>query len=170
MLRQWREDDLVPFAALNADPEVMRFFPAPLDRAASDALAARIRSRIAEHGVGLWALELRATGEFIGFTGLQPMPDWSPGAGFFEVGWRLRRSAWGRGYATEAAREAIGIAGERAQTQVWSLTAEVNHPSIAVMRRVGLEHVATLGHPAIPPDHPLHAHVVRRRRIAPPTR
>ncbi|WP_052466229.1 GNAT family N-acetyltransferase [Mobilicoccus massiliensis] len=163
ILRQWRPSDLEPFAQLNADPEVMRFFPAPLSREESDALAERIRLRIEEAGVGLFALELRESGEFLGFTGLNPMPEWSPGSGFLEIGWRLRREAWGRGYATEAALECLRFAGEHGVPEVWSLTARLNIPSIAVMRRIGLEYVAALDHPDV--DGPLKPHVFYRRGL-----
>ena len=81
LLRRWRDSDRAPFADLNADPEVMRYFPAPLDRAASDRSVDRFEQRFEEQGYGLWALEVLANGEFIGFTGLNPMPDGIPGAG-----------------------------------------------------------------------------------------
>lgn len=163
ILRQWRPSDLEPFAQLNADPEVMRFFPARLSRAESDALAERIRLRIEEAGIGLFALESRESGEFLGFTGLNPMPEWSPGSGFLEIGWRLRREAWGRGYATEAALECLRFAGEQGVPEVWSLTARLNIPSIAVMRRIGLEYVTALDHPDV--DGPLKPHVFHRRGL-----
>ena len=102
VMRRWLESDRPPFAALNADPETMRFFPQTLDQAASDALADRIEMLFDQEGYGLWALEVARTGEFIGFTGLNPMPDGVPGAGGVEVGWRLARHAWHHGYATEA--------------------------------------------------------------------
>jgi RimJ/RimL family protein N-acetyltransferase len=91
LLRRWRDEDRAPFAALNADPEVMRYFPAPLDRAESDRLVDRIEARFEEQGFGLRALELLSTSEFIGFTGLNPMPELPEGvlgAGGEEVGWR----------------------------------------------------------------------------------
>jgi RimJ/RimL family protein N-acetyltransferase len=144
LMRRWREDDREPFAAMNADPEVMRYFPAPLDRAASDALVDRIEDLFGRQGFGLWALEVAgpepastepadaeaasmepasmepastepvSTGGFIGFTGLNPMPPGVPGAGGLEVGWRLARHAWHHGYATEAAVAAAGVAFEGA--------------------------------------------------------
>jgi RimJ/RimL family protein N-acetyltransferase len=166
-MRRWRSSDLEPFAAMNADPEVMRYFPAPLDRAASDAFVARIESRFDERGYGLWALEVSATGVFIGFTGLNPMPDGVPGTGGTEVGWRLARSAWGQGYATEAGRAALELAFNSAGLpEVWSLTAEVNAPSIAVMRRLGLSYVTTALHPALDPTSELAPHVFYRIRAA----
>lgn len=103
LMRPWRDEDRAPLAELSADPEVMRFYPAPLTRAESDALFDRMRAGFAERGFERWALESRASGELLGLTGLTPMPAWSPAAGGWEVGWRLRRSAWGHGYATEIA-------------------------------------------------------------------
>ncbi len=161
LMRRWRESDREPFAALNADPETMRYFPAPLDRAASDALIDRIESRFGQQGYGLWALEVHSTGEFIGFTGLNPMPDGVPGAGGMEVGWRLARHAWHHGYATEAARAAVGVAfGGAGLSEIWSMTAVLNEPSQAVMRRLGMTEAARFDHPSVPPGHPLRPHVL----------
>ena len=91
LMRRWREADRDPYAAMNADPEVMRYFPAHLrpDRAGSDAGIDRMEALFDRQGFGLWALELAGTGEFLGFTGLNPMPEGVPGAGGMEVGWRL---------------------------------------------------------------------------------
>ena len=301
VMRRWCEEDREPFAAMNADPEVMRYFPALLDRAASDALADRIEERFREQGFGLWALEVAAPGlastelagrelagrnspdgtrwtelagtgnlldgnsldelagrklagrnlldgpagrdlldgtrrnelagldlrtaprrtcwrnlldgtaggpagrnllddpldglagglldglagrlagrnsrrphgtrrhgtrrhrEFIGFTGLNPMPYGVPGAGGMEVGWRLARHAWHQGYATEAAVAAVGVAFQGAGlAEVWSMTAAVNEPSQAVMRRLGMAQHARFDHPAIEAGHPLRPHVAYR--------
>jgi RimJ/RimL family protein N-acetyltransferase len=160
VLRRWQDSDREPFAALNGDPETMRYFPATLDRAASDAMIDRIEGVFDRRGYGLWALEVTATGEFIGFTGLAPMPDGVPGAGGMEVGWRLARSAWHRGYATEAARAALGVAFDGAGLpEIWSMTAILNEPSQAVMRRLGLREVARFDHPRVAAGHPLEAHV-----------
>ena len=141
LMRRWREADRDPYAAMNADPEVMRYFPAHLrpDRASSDAGIDRIDRMEAlfdRQGFGLWALELAGTGEFLGFTGLNPMPEGVPGAGGMEVGWRLARHAGHHGYATEAARAALTVAFDDAGlTGIWSMTAVLNEPSQAVMRR-----------------------------------
>src|SRR5262249_29408527 len=138
----------------------MRFFPATLDRQASDAFVDRIESRFELQGYGLWALEVTDSGEFIGFTGLSPMPDDVPGAGGTEVGWRLARHACHRGYATEAATAALDVAfGRLGMNEIWSMTAVLNEPSQAVMRRLGLSKVARFDRPGILPGHPLRPHV-----------
>src|SRR5215469_13839017 len=110
LMRRWHDADRERFAVLNADPETMRYFPAPLDRAASDALVDVIESRFELQGYGLWALEATASGEFIGFTGLNPKPDGVPSDARVEIGWRLARHAWHQGYATEAATAALDVA------------------------------------------------------------
>ena len=159
-MRRWRESDLDPFAALNADPETMRYFPAPLDRAASDAFVDYIESRFDELGYGLWALEVAGTGQFIGFTGLSPMPAGVPGAGGVEVGWRLANHAWHHGYATEAARSAVSVAFDGVGLdEIWSMTAVLNEPSQAVMRRLRMTEVARFDHPRVPVGDPLRPHV-----------
>jgi len=164
LMRRWVGSDREPFAALNGDPETMRFFPGPLGQAASDALADRIESLFEKLGYGLWALEVQETGEFIGFTGLNPMPAGVPGAGGVEIGWRLARHAWHHGYATEAARAALGVAFDGVGlSEIWSMTAVLNEPSIAVMRRLGLTEVARFDHPGVPDGHPLRPHVAYRR-------
>jgi RimJ/RimL family protein N-acetyltransferase len=166
LLRRWRDDDLEPFAALTADAEVMRYFPAPLDRAESDALATRADALFDVHGYGLWALELLATGEFIGFTGLAPMPEGVPGSDCVEVGWRLARSFWGAGYATEAARASVRFGFEEARlTEIDSITAVMNYPSRAVMQRIGMRRADFFDHPRVPAGSPLRPHV-RYRLLA----
>ncbi|MGD0927591.1 MAG: GNAT family N-acetyltransferase [Streptosporangiaceae bacterium] len=189
VMRRWREADREPFAAMNADPEVMRYFPAPLDRAASDAMVDRIEDLFRRQGFGLWALEmastavaapelastelasteLASTGEFIGFTGLNPMPDGVPGAGGMEVGWRLARHAWHQGYATEAAAASAGVAFQGAGlAELWSITAVLNEPSQAVMRRLGMTLDAYFDHPKVETGHPLRPHVAYRLQRSDP--
>jgi RimJ/RimL family protein N-acetyltransferase len=162
LMRRWRDSDRAPFAELNADPDVMRHFPAPLDRAASDAFVDRIEARFEEQGYGLWALEVVEGPRFVGFTGLNPMPEGVPGAGGVEVGWRLARSAWGHGYATEAAWAALEVAGAVGLPEVWSMTAVTTPPSQAVMRRIGLRRHGTFEHPGVPVGHPVRPLVVYR--------
>ena len=157
IMRRWQESDRAPFADLNTDPETMRFFPNTLDRAASVAM---IETRFERQGFGFWALEVAATGTFIGFTGLNPLPDGVPGAGGMEVGWRLARHAWHHGYATEAARAALGVAFDNmGLPEIWSMTAVLNEPSQAVMRRLGLTETTRFDRPRIPPGDPLRPQV-----------
>jgi ribosomal-protein-alanine N-acetyltransferase len=165
VLRRWREDDKEPFAALNADPVVMEHFPATLSREDSDALAERIEAGFDEHGFGLWAVE--ADGEFIGFTGLSVPRFTAPFTPCVEIGWRLARSAWGRGYATEAARASLEDGfGRAGLTEVVSFTAVQNVRSQAVMGRLGMTHdpADDFDHPALPAGHPLRRHVLYRIR------
>ncbi|HEY5195967.1 MAG TPA: GNAT family N-acetyltransferase [Solirubrobacteraceae bacterium] len=141
ILRRWRQTDHVPFAALNADPIVMEYFPDLLTRAESDDLIARIEAGFASYGHGLWALEVRATGEFVGFTGLA-IPSFN--AHFtpaVEVGWRLSRSAWGNGYATEAGLASIRFGfRDFGLDEIVSFTSAANVRSRAVMERIGMTH------------------------------
>jgi RimJ/RimL family protein N-acetyltransferase len=163
LMRRWRDADRGPFAAMNADPEVMRYFPAALDRVASDGFVDRIEALFQRQGFGLWALEEAATGRFLGFTGLNPMPPGVPGAGGMEVGWRLAAHAWHQGFATEAATAAVGVAfGGAGLAEIWSITAVSNEPSQAVMQRLGMTLYGYFDHPRIEPGHPLRPHVAYR--------
>jgi RimJ/RimL family protein N-acetyltransferase len=165
LLRRWRPADREPFAAMNADPEVMRHFPAPLTRAESDAGVDRIEAEFEERGFGLWALEVAASGEFIGFTGLSVPRFEAHFTPAVEIGWRLARPAWGHGYASEAARRALASAfDDHGLTEVVSFTSQSNVRSQAVMRRIGLTHdpADDFGHPRLAPGHPLHRHVLWR--------
>lgn len=174
-LRAWTPADRVPFAALNADPEVMLHFPAPLTRAESDALAERLAAQVEHSGWGLWAAEVTEgadAGRFAGFIGLSPVPDEMPFAPAIEVGWRLARWAWGRGYATEGGRAALAYAFDRLGVdEVVSFTAVVNPRSIAVMERLGMtrDPAADFEHPLIVPGHRLRPHVLYRTATSPQT-
>ncbi|GAA3956551.1 GNAT family N-acetyltransferase [Actinomadura viridis] len=165
LLRPWRPGDREPFAALNADPETMRHFPATLTRTQSDALADRIQDGFRRHGFGLWAVEVTATGTFIGFTGLSVPAFPAHFQPSVEIGWRLARHAWGHGYATEAARRALahGFQDEGLQ-EIVSFTATANDRSRAVMHRIGMTHdpADDFDHPNLPAGHPLHRHVLYR--------
>lgn len=162
-LRQWRPEDREPFAALNADPRVMEFFPATLDRAASDAMAERCETLIAERGWGFWAAESKAGGDFIGFVGLHtPIPE-LPFSPCVEVGWRLAFDYWGKGLAGEAARGALRVGFERLRLpEIVSFTALRNARSRAVMERLGMLPAGIFEHPALPPGHGLRQHWLYR--------
>ena len=165
ILRQWRAGDAEPFADLNADPEVMRYFPGTLSRRESDAMIDRCVDHVAEHDWGLWALERRDTGEFIGFTGLARPRFNAHFTPAVEVGWRLARSAWGHGFATEAARVAVDVGfGELGLEEIVSFTMSANAASRLVMRRLGMTHdpADDFDHPVLPAGHPLSRHVLYR--------
>jgi ribosomal-protein-alanine N-acetyltransferase len=165
ILRDWRDDDLAPFAALNADPEVMRYFPATLTRAESDAAAARNRDGIARHGYGFWAVEVPGVTPFAGMVGLSVPRFEAPFTPCVEIGWRLARAHWGRGYATEAARAALGHAfGPLGLGEVVAFTVPANVPSRAVMTRLGMTRTPAddFDHPLLPEGHPLRRHVLYR--------
>ncbi len=165
VLRDWREDDLEPFARLNADPAVMAHFPATLSRAESDAMARRVRAGLAERGWGLWALEAPGVADFVGFVGLAAPRFDAHFTPALEVGWRLDRTWWGRGYAPEAGREAVRFAlDELGLEEVVSFTAEGNRNSRRVMEKVGLRHdpADDFDHPSLPESHPLRRHVLYR--------
>lgn len=163
-LRAWQDSDLAPFAELNADSQVMAYFPAPLTPAASAAQAAKIRQFMQQHGWGLWAVECSTVAPFIGFVGLNHVGDGLPIAPCVEIGWRLSAAHWGHGYATEAANAALAYAFQRLQlAEVVSFTAVLNRPSQRVMERIGMIcDDETFEHPRVPVDHPLRTHVVYR--------
>lgn len=159
LMRRWRDSDRAPFAELNGDPETLVYFPRTLDRAESDALIDKLEARFETQGFGLWAVEIAGTGQFIGFTGLNPMPEEVLPGGGMEVGWRLMRTAWHHGYATEAARAALDVAfGGVGLKEIWSMTAVLNKPSQAVMRRIGLTEHSGFEHPRV--EGPLRPHVL----------
>lgn len=166
LLRQWREDDKAPFAAMNADPVVMEHFPSTLSKKESDEFVDRMRDHLAEHGWGLWALDLVSRGEFIGFVGLWPAGfDPFRSSRLVEIGWRLRADAWGHGYATEAAAAALDHAFETLDlAEVVSFTSAPNVRSRAVMRRLGMSHDPDddFDHPRLPDGHRLKRHVLYR--------
>jgi len=165
VLRHWRDDDREPFAELNADPDVMEHFPKVLTRADSDAFVDRIMAGLTERAWGLWAVEVTATGGFAGFVGLNPVTFDARFTPAVEIGWRLGRSYWGQGIATEAARAALSYAfGTLALDEVVSFTSTTNLRSQRVMQKVGMHHdpADDFDHPALPPSHHLRRHVLYR--------
>ncbi len=165
LLRTWRSADRRPFAAMNADPEVMEFFPRTLTRVESDQFMDRIEAGWELRGFGLWVVELMASKEWIGFTGMSVPGFEAAFTPAVEVGWRLVRSAWGRGYATEAADAALRVAFcELGLLEVVSFTTKANARSRAVMRRLGMRHdkAEDFAHPNLPSVHPLSSQVLYR--------
>lgn len=156
----WAERHIAPFAALNADPEVMRYFPATLSEAETRAGVELWRAQFADAGWSNWAVELKASGEFIGFIGLSVPRRPLPCSPCVEVGWRLARRYWGRGYASEGARACLKVGFERlGLAEVVSFTAPANTRSRAVMARIGMRDTGQdFDHPAVPPGSPLRRH------------
>lgn len=162
-LRQWKSSDYEPFAALNSDPRVMAFFPSPLTRTDSDAMADRCQFLIEERGWGFWATECKITQDFIGFVGLHVPAAELPFSPCIEVGWRLAFPYWGKAYATEAAQGALGIGFERLNLpEIVSFCAVDNFRSRAVMKRLGMREAGTFEHPSVPVGSMLRTHCLYR--------
>ena len=165
LLRRWRDDDRAPFAAMNADPAVMEYFPSTSDRRESDALVDHIEAHFDTHGFGLWVVEIPDVSSFVGFVGLS-VPTFD--AHFMpatEIGWRFARHAWGHGYATESARVVLAHAFEELELpEVVSFTAVGNTPSRRVMERIGMTHdpADDFDHPRVPVASPWRRHVLYR--------
>jgi RimJ/RimL family protein N-acetyltransferase len=164
ILREWRDDDLAPFAALNADDRVAAFLPGTLTREQSDATAARIREHFARRGFGFWAVEAPGVAPFLGFVGLSVPSFEAPFTPCVEIGWRLAFEHWGRGFATEAARAAVRFGfDELGLDEIVSFTVPDNLRSRAVMERLGMRRSPDdFAHPKLPDGHRLRRHVLYR--------
>lgn len=164
-LRQWRDADRDPFAAMNADPVVMRYFAGVSSREASDRSIDAWQAEIAGRGWSNWAVELAPSGEFIGFVGLSvPRRAELPFMPCVEIGWRLAQAFWGQGYATEAARAVLRVGFERLERpEIVSFTSVANRPSRAVMERIGMfDSGEDFDHPALPEGSELRRHCLYR--------
>ncbi len=165
VLRPWRSEDLPAFAAINADPRVMEFFPKVLDQAESDAMTTRVRTHFERRGFGLWAIEVVGAVDFIGFTGLCVTGFEAHFTPCVEIGWRIAYDHWGRGYATEAARAAVKFGFQDLRLEeIVSFTVPDNLRSRRVMERLGMTHSSAddFEHPNLPGGHPLRRHVLYR--------
>ena len=160
-LRTWHEEDVEPFSQMNADPEVMKFFPRLLTRSETEDFIAAIGNHFQAKGFGLYAVdEISSTG-FIGFVGLYTATFESQFTPCVEVGWRLRRQYWGKGYATEGALACLEKGFEEfSLREVFSFTSAINVRSVAVMNRIGLRHRMDFSHPRINPQSELCKHVL----------
>lgn len=164
-LRSWLESDKAEFIAMNQDPRVMEYFPHLMPAAETETMLERIEQHMAEHGFGLWAAEIKATGEFIGFIGLSIprfQADFTP---CVEVGWRLRPGYWGKGYAQEGARACFDYGFSRLGLErILSFTSVFNVRSINVMEKTGMTYVKEFAHPVLEPDHWLSRHVLYEKK------
>jgi ribosomal-protein-alanine N-acetyltransferase len=184
ILRQWRDEDLSAFAALNDDPAVMELMPRRLNRDESDAFAAWVRTDIERRGWGLWAVEVRGAVEtrdgngsksagqngdggvpFIGYVGLSVPSFDAHFTPCVEIGWRLAKEYWGRGYASEAAAACLRFAFDQLSLkQIVAFTVPLNRRSIRVMERIGMRRdpAGDFEHPKLAPGHLLRRHVLYR--------
>lgn len=161
LLRDWKETDKPKFALINGNPHVMRYFPGCLTSEESDRFVARIVAELEVCGHGLFAVEIKDTGEFIGYVGLHAFEFEAPFSPGWEIGWRLSDRHWHKGYATEAAAACIDYArGAGLIRRLYSFTAVVNRPSENVMKRIGMIYAGRFEHPALPCGHPLREHLL----------
>ncbi|PIK16393.1 GNAT family N-acetyltransferase [Halobacteriovorax sp. JY17] len=165
ILRQWKNSDIEPFIQLNLDTETMKFFPSTYGREVSEKLIERERERIKQDDIGLLAVEVKETGEFIGFIGLGRPAYETPFTPCTEIGWRIYRDFWGKGYATEGARSVIEFAfTELGLEEVVSFTSKLNKPSIRVMEKIGMKRDlgGDFDHPMVDDGDKLKRHVLYR--------
>ena len=160
-LRQWKDSDYLDFALMNADQEVMRYFPKLLNTVESNLLAVKFKTIITENGWGFWAVELKDIQQFIGFVGLHAQPSQFTFSPCVEIGWRLAKDFWHQGYATEAAQACLKFAFQELKLdEVVSFTAVQNQQSAQVMQRLGMQAMQEFNHPALNQDDPLARHIL----------
>lgn len=159
ILRRWKEEDRKPFAEMNGNPNVMKYFPSTLSTEESSAFVDRINSEFEKTGYGLYAVETKDTGEFIGYVGFHRFTFDAPFSPNWEIGWRISDKFWHKGYATEATTACINYAREKKMcTTLYSFTAVPNIPSENVMKRIGMSYEMTFMHPKLPHGHRLKEH------------
>ena len=171
IIRPWKSSDLSEFAAMSLDSEVMRYFPNLLDTQQSAVLARRIQDLIHQYGWGFWALELKATQQFIGFTGLNTLStefDFSSShKPAVEIGWRITQAYWRQGYALEAAQACLKFAfTQLSLDEVYAFTAVSNQASEKLMQKLGMTFNKYFAHPNLASDHPLSQHVLYQLNAA----
>ena len=160
ILRSWKPEDLLLFIAMNKDERVMRYFPAILSDDETITFYKRIQDEFNKKSWGLYAVEIKSTGEFIGYVGLHEIgfdADFTPGV---EIGWRLAAEYHNQGYATEAAKAVLNLAKDAGIERLFSFTAKINAPSERVMQKIGMEKTGEFNHPKLSNDSPLGIHVL----------
>ncbi len=165
ILRRWTEADVDPFAAINADPKVMEYFPAPLSEEQTRQMIGRIEDGFQTNGFGLYAAELKETAEMIGFIGCSIPNFEAPFMPCIEIGWRLGSAYWGKGLAPEGALAVLADMFSRPDIEeIVSFTASLNKKSMSVMKKIGMSSDArdNFFHPKLPKDNPLSPHVLYR--------
>lgn len=162
ILRSWKSEDLSLFSEMNKDARVMKYFPELLTEYETEAFYNRIQEEFDRTSWGLYAVELKSTGGFIGYVGLHEIgfeADFTPG---IEIGWRLAADYHNQGYATEAAKEVLRLAKSFGIGRLFSFTSEINKPSERVMQKIGMEKVGEFNHPRLTADSPLCRHILYR--------
>jgi RimJ/RimL family protein N-acetyltransferase len=163
LLRGWRAEDRDPYAAMNADAETMQFYPSILSRVESDARVDRAAEEWARDGYGRWAVEIPGVAPFGGYVGLMSPRFEASFTPCLEIGWRLAREHWGRGYATEAARAAIDFGFTQAGVdEIVAFTVPANTRSLRVMAKLGMKFSGEFDHPGVVEGHPLRRHLLYR--------
>lgn len=160
ILRSWKSEDLPLFIEMNKDARVMRYFPSTLTDEQSESFYNRIQSEFERNGWGLYAVELKSMGMFIGYVGLHEIgfnADFTPGV---EIGWRLAADYHSQGLATEAAKEVLNLAKNKGMTRLYSFTAKLNISSERVIQKIGMTRVGEFEHPNLSADSPLRTHVL----------
>ena len=160
ILRSWKSEDLPLFTEMNKDARVMRYFPAILTDEQTESFYNRIQSEFERNGWGLYAVELKSNGTFIGYVGLHEIgfdADFTPGV---EIGWRLATDFHNQGLATEAAKEVLKLARQYGLQRLYSFTTKQNAPSERVMQKIGMTKVGEFEHPNLSTDSPLRTHVL----------
>lgn len=161
ILRDWKDSDLEPFRRLNADEQVMKYFPKTLNEKETNELYEVITSEFLEVGFGFYAVESKDNNEFIGFIGFHRATfdaDFTP---CIEIGWRLKKEAWGHGYATEGAKACLEYGfSTLGFKEIYSFTADINAPSKNVMNKIGMSFIKMFDHPKVEMNSPLRQHVL----------
>lgn len=165
LLRAWKDEDLLPYAKMNADPRVREFFPTVHTREMSADEIRHIQSAYERDGFTFFAAELIGTREFIGFIGIVTMTFAVKGVAqpAVEIGWRLAHQFWGNGYATEGARAVVRYAFETVKLkEIVAITVPANIRSRRVMEKIGMKHHPEMDfdHPRLAEGHPLRKHVL----------
>ena len=165
ILRQWRDSDIPTFIEMGQDPRVMEFFPTLWSEEKSRDCAAYFREHFTENHFGFFAVELKETQQFIGFVGIAKVGFDSHFTPAVEIGWRLASQHFGKGYATEAAREVLRFAfADLGLDEIVAFTVPANIPSRHVMEKIGMSHDEKddFAHPKLSPDHRFAQHVLYR--------
>lgn len=163
ILRPWRQEDREPYAVLNSNPEVMRYLLKTLTREESDKMVDIIEQKMAANGWGLWAVEEKSSGAFIGFVGLNIPAYELPFSPVIEIGWRLDKPFWGKGYAPEVAAKALEIGfNQYGIEEIVAFTALENTASQRVMEKIGMRRCEEFDHPAVSEDSSLRRHILYR--------